>query len=110
MSIPVDLTNAAISKPSIMKPSVPPQEFNMLSNADRNPSEPPLTQQRSSSSGHTKRVVHDLPATSRPVIAQPADRTVNELRVNVSSPHPSKVQEKAPTQLDSKISQQRITR
>ena len=121
MNIPVDLSNAGIPKPSIMKPSVH-HETSTTSYTERSSSHKvhlnehsvqppePLHQQRSSSSGYTKRSTHDVPVATRPVSAQPSDRTVNELRINVSSPYSPKPQEKVPIQLDSKIPQQRITR
>jgi hypothetical protein len=85
MPIPIDLSNASIS---------------------------PTTQQRTSPS-YPKRSVHDVPSmttTTRPSAAPSSDLSVNELRVNLSSPSANQQQKKVSIQLDEKTPQQRSTK
>jgi len=85
MPIPIDLSNASIS---------------------------PTNQQRISPS-YPKRSVHDVPSmttTTRPSTAPSSDLSVNELRVNLSSPSANQQQKKVSIQLDEKTSQHRITK
>lgn len=124
MNIPIDLTHASPSKSPIKKLSPnQQQEFNLNHHQNyellMNPKENTThyndlnnnnnNQQRPSSS-YSKRTVHDVPITNRPSTAHSTDRTVNELRVNLSSPSTFQQQKKVSLQIDEQIPQQRITK
>ncbi len=127
MNIPVDLTNASvpiIKSSSSLTPSIQQQDSNFNNNRiyglHGNPNENTLhsfesNNQKRPLSSYTKRSVHDIPTTNRPSTAHSSsDRTVNELRVNLSSPSSFQQQNKISLQIDEKIpppqQQQRITR
>jgi hypothetical protein len=65
-------------------------------------------------SNHTRRSVPDIPSiattTIRPSTAHPSERTVNELRINLSSPSSLQQQTKVLHQFNDKIPQQHITK
>ncbi len=121
MNIPIDFTNASSSNSPIIKSSSNQQQDSNFNITNRtyglhaNPNENTVryfesnNQQRPSSS-YAKQSVHDIPITNRPSTAQSYDRTVNELRVNISSPSPYQQEKKVSLQIDEKIPQQRITR
>jgi hypothetical protein len=114
VNIPIDFTNASRTKSSSNQ-----QDSNLNNNNNRtyglqvNSNENPVHhfephhQQRPTSS-YSKRTEPDIPITTRPSTAKSTDRTVNELRVNLSSP-PSYLQQQSPLQIDEKNPQQRIT-
>jgi len=121
VNIPIDFTNASSSNSPIIKSSSNQQQDSNFNSTNRtyglhtNPNENTVryfesnNQQRPSSS-YAKQSVHDIPITNRPSTAQSYDRTVNELRVNISSPSPYQQEKKVSLQIDEKIPQQRITR
>ncbi|CAF2999656.1 unnamed protein product [Rotaria sp. Silwood2] len=117
INIPIDFTNASLTNSTIktssssFSPSIQQQDSNVNNNNNRtygikfSPYEntihslDPHNQQQQLSSSLT---------TNRSSTSQLSDRTVNELRVNLSSPSTSQ-QQKTSYQLDEKIPQQRIT-
>jgi hypothetical protein len=121
VNIPIDLTNASSSTTPIIKSSSNQQQDSNFNNKNRtsglhgNTNENTVryfesnNQQRPSSS-YAKQSVHDIPITNRPSTAQSYDRTINELRVNISSPSPYQQEKKVSLQIDEKIPQQRVTR
>jgi hypothetical protein len=114
VNIPVDLSNAALSN-SPRQQQDSNVNNNRTSGLNVNPNEnapyyfESNNQQRPSSS-YSKRFVPDIPTTNRPSTAHSYDRSVNELRVNISSPPPYQQQKKVSLQIDEKVPQQRITR
>lgn len=86
VTIPVDLTHAAIPRTNASTPdrapsikTVPPQDLN-----------PPVRP----TSGSSKRTVHDVPVAPVPSPSRPT----NELKITLSSPFPNQIQEKIPAQ------------
>jgi hypothetical protein len=122
VSIPIDLTNATIPKPSIMKSSSlnqqqdPNYHQTRIYGVHANPNENTTQYSESNNqqwpvSSYVKRSAQDVPSTNRPLTAHSTDRTVNELRVNLSSPSPYQQQKKVSLQIDEKIpEQQRLTK
>jgi len=122
VSIPIDLTNATIPKPSIMKSSSlnqqqdPNYHQTRIYGVHTNPNENTIQYSESNNqqwpvSSYVKRSVQDVPSTNRPLTAHSTDRTVNELRVNLSSPSTYQQQKKVSLQIDEKIpEQQRLTK
>ena len=96
MNIPIDLTNASTTYSSISRSTSQPDTNSnrMFENTIHNPQ--PL------SSSHEKQSVQD----TRPSI----DRTVNELRVNLSSPSAYQQPVQNSLQIDENLPQQYITR
>jgi hypothetical protein len=121
VSIPIDLTNATIPKPSIMKSSSlnqqqdPNYHQTRIYGVHANPNENTTQYSESNNqqwpvSSYAKRSAQDVPSTNRPLTAHSTDRTVNELRVNLSSPSTYQQQKKVSLQIDEKIpEQQRLT-
>jgi hypothetical protein len=124
VTIPVDLTNAALSPHSSLKKSSSSQNeldqipSNRTYGVKINPKEnvihyiDPYVPQRPSSN-YTKRSIPDLPSmttVNRPSTAHSLERSVNELRINMSVPCSSQPQKKVTIQLGENIPPQRITR
>lgn len=110
--IPVDLTRASDPTPSI------PQRRSNSPHGYLNDNSPPYSESTNPPrpvSSYVKRSVPEIPSTiyNRPMSAQSTDRTVNELRVNLSSPPPYQQQKKVTLQIDENSpeqQQQRVTR
>ncbi|CAF1002928.1 unnamed protein product [Rotaria sordida] len=136
INIPIDLTNASLSNSSLktssapFSPSIQQQDSNFNNNNRTyglkiSPYENAIHyldshNQQQSSSNYDKRALQELSSistttTNRSSTSQLSDRTVNELRVNLSSPptfqqqQQQQQQQKTSFQLDEKIPQQRIT-
>ena len=113
MNIPIDFTNAAISKPSSQDS---PYNQNRPYTSQTNPNESKSYYSGSNSpprpvSSYAKRSTPDLPTTNRPSTAHSTDRSVNEMRVNLSSPSPYQQQKKVSLQIDENhAQQQRVTK
>ncbi len=138
MTIPVDVTNASISPPppqqEVLRSSLK-KSFSTQNELDQipsnrtyglkiNPNEnvihylDPYTNQKSSLN-YTKHSIPDLPSMTtinRPTTTHSLERTVNELRIDMSGPYSSQPhvinqqQKKVTIQLGEKIPPQRITR
>ncbi len=113
MTIPIDFTNAAISK----SPSQDsPYNQNRPFSSHTNPNESKSHYSGSNSpprpvSSYAKRSPQDIPTTNRPLTAHSTDRSVNELRVNLASTSPYQQQKKVSLQIDEKLpQQQRVTK
>jgi hypothetical protein len=110
VNIPIDFINTTTSKSSIIKSSSQDstyQQNRTYANQNENTSHysesnnPPRPH-----SSYAKRLPQDLPSTNRPLTAHSTDRTVNELRVNLSSPSSYQQQKKVSLQIDEKLPQQ----
>lgn len=115
MNIPIDFTHASFPPSPITKPFISnhSQDSNQPSNSRANPNENVIhyyqsNEQPRSAANFTKRLSADLSNQNR----TSNERTVNELRVNISAPTTHQQQQNVPIPPDEKLlqQQQRVTK